>query len=123
MPDEILDQTDEEISTFSEDEDSFIKDRNDRVNTVESWGFEYNFPDPFLQRDLNKYQGRLRKLGGGKDIAISIYRGVMLKVSIEMGWLSGKDTQDIGGMHPGKVEFISDLIFRDVAKASEVPNE
>lgn len=93
------------------------------MGMLEKWGIEYNFPDPFLQRDLQKYQTRLTKLGSTNETAVSVYKGLLLKVAVELGWMKGKVLNDIGALTPGQVTLISNLVFEDVVEASQIPNE
>ncbi len=97
--------------------------REKEMGMIEDWGILYVFPDPFLQRDLQKYQTRLTKLGSTNETAVSVYKGLLLKVALELGWIKGEILNDIGALTPGQVTLISNLVFSDVVEASQIPNE
>lgn len=110
----------EELNTENEEE---LDTKEHELELLSNWGIEYTFPDPFLQRDLQKYQTRLTKLGSTTETAVSVYKGLLLKVAVELGWMKGTLLNDIGALTPGQVTLISNLIFEDVVKASQIPNE
>lgn len=93
------------------------------IELIKNWGITYEFPEPFLQRDLQKYQTRLRKLGNKGDTAVSVYKGLVVRVGIELGWLKGDILTDIGGMTVGQITVLSGLVFNDIVLASQIPNE
>jgi hypothetical protein len=52
---------------------------------------ELKIPEPFLQRDYEKYNLQLRKISGDDDnVPIAKYRGDMVRAAAICGWL-GKD--------------------------------
>lgn len=98
--------------------------REREIKMLKKWKLEYTFPDPFLQRDLQKYQTRIKKLGAtGDDIPVSVFKGVLVTVALELGWLKGMTEDAISGMLPGEITVISNLIHLDVLEGSRVPNE
>lgn len=97
------------------------KQRETDILRLEKWGFTYEFPEPFLQGDMAKYQTRLKKLGAKGEVAVSVYRGLILRVASDLDWLSG--IKDIDKLVPGQVVFISGIIFDDILMANEIPNE
>lgn len=111
----------EELEEKARQEAKEKKDKD--LEMVKSWGIVYEFPEPFLQRDLQKYQTRLAKLGSTGEKAISVYKGLLIRVAIELDWLSGNTLNDIGSLTPGQVTVISNLVFDDVVEASQIPNE
>lgn len=116
MSDENLDKNEEDAIEEAN------KQQKKEIKLLESWGLSYNFPDPFLQKDLAKYQTRLRKLGSSNEMAISVYKGKLLQVAFDLKWLEGKPIESIGEMTPGQVSLISGVIFYSITEASRIPN-
>lgn len=97
------------------------REREAEVALLESWGYEYNFPEVFTQRDFEKYQTLLRKKRGpDENVALSVYRGLVVQVAIEMGWVSG--IKDTGDEHPARISHLSGVIHADVLEATTLPN-
>lgn len=120
-------QTTEKNLSVEELEEKAKKDaaelRQREIELIKVWGITYRLPDPFLQRDMQKYQTRLNKLGKGKETATSVYKGLIIKVALELGWVSGKKLEDVEGMLVGEVTLLSNIIFQDIIEAGRIPNE
>ncbi len=121
--------TDKQDKDLSPDElaEKALKDakelREREMKLIAKWGVIYKFPDPFLQRDSTKYQTRMKKLGNKGDTGVAVYKGLIIRTAVELGWLSGDKVDDVSIMTPGEVTLVSNLIWLDILEASQVPNE
>lgn len=109
--------------TEEEQEQKWEESRAEDMEKLVKWKINYQFPEPFLQKDLQKFQTRIKVLRGDRDIANSVYNGIIIRVAIELGWVTNMTDDDIGMLHPGKVTLLSSRIFGDVVRAQLIPNE
>lgn len=117
------DETKKEELTEEEQQQQWDEQRSEDMEKLEKWKINYQFPEPFLQKDLQKFQTRIRVLRGKNEVATAVYNGIIIRVAIELGWVINVSDDDILVMHPGKVSFLSSRIFGDVVRAQLIPNE
>jgi len=63
-------------------------------------------PDPFLQKHYEEFNLKLRKMTNDPDIPLAVYRGDIVRVAAECGWLEGitkKDVSEMVAVEVGKI--------------------
>ena len=83
---------------------------------------ELKIPEPFLQRDNEKYNLQLRKISGDmEDQPIAKYRGDMVRAAALLGWIEGVEPKGVGDLKAREVYLIAMEITELFTELVEVP--
>ena len=83
--------------------------------------FELKIPEPFLQKDYEKFNMQLQKISGDKEVPIARYRGDMVRAAAKIGWIEGVKESEIGDMEAKDVYRIAQEITKLFVDLVEVP--
>lgn len=86
------------------------------------YGITFHFPEPFLQKHLEAWQTALLQLDQ-KSVSNAVYRGDLLKVTLQQGWVQGITAEQIPETHPGIIEWASVQIHFFISAARKPPPE
>ncbi|NIR67727.1 MAG: hypothetical protein GWN76_24410 [candidate division Zixibacteria bacterium] len=83
---------------------------------------ELKIPEPFLQRDYEKFNLQLQKLSSKDEEPIAKYRGDMVRAAAICGWLGeGVTPKDIGDFEAKEVYRVATEITQLFLDLVEVP--
>lgn len=90
----------------------------------EKYGIKIAFPEPFLQRDLERAFEEIRAQGGSQpNETIAAYRKTVVKAAARLGWISGVDPEKLDEMHPGVLRWAAESVTDFLTDIQQPPAE
>jgi len=88
-----------------------------------TFGIDLVMPE-ILQGQLEEFEKKLNVNAANEgSIQLAIFNGSIVRTAAIVGWLPDITPEDVDGMKPGKVQYLSSKIVKAVQEAREVPPE